>query len=444
LQNHPNLVVLEQPADLTKVLPTVDWVLCHGGVGTINQALAHGKPLLMVPIFLEQKYNAQKLQALGLGCLADLRGPLPVSKVWPNMFKQLSTLTQACGVFAKAHPPGRLDEVVDDLIKWSTIKPVAVQAAAIHTRSRNAQKIHFAKLPVIFLSYDEPNAALHFESLQRLVPQAQHVQGIKGFDAAHRAAAEAAQAERFITVDADTQVRPEFFKTRLLVPPHFRHCTWSWTSLQSVNGLCYGNGGLKVWHQDMLATMLSHERASGILAYDFCHHAAYSQFNHCFSSTHPNGSPYQAFRAGLREAVKLGRDLHGKAFAAATLGAMRHFLQIQRLLVWLSVGSDAPYGDWMVLGARWGFLLNMDPAFDATQISDFAWLENYWQSQCAHLELNNDLLKKAVLDAGNRIRCEHQCSWLEEFSAERSKAYKTELAQNRQTTALFDTRDLGL
>ena len=43
---------------------------------------------------------------------------------------------------------------------------------------------------VVFLSYDEPNADLHYADLCNKVPWAKRVHGVKGSDAAHKAAAE--------------------------------------------------------------------------------------------------------------------------------------------------------------------------------------------------------------------------------------------------------------
>jgi hypothetical protein len=64
---------------------------------------------------------------------------------------------------------------------------------------------------IVFLSYDEPNADLHYADLCNKVPWAKRVHGVKGSDHAHKAAAELAETEWFITVDADNIVDPKFF-----------------------------------------------------------------------------------------------------------------------------------------------------------------------------------------------------------------------------------------
>ena len=50
----------------------------------------------------------------------------------------------------------------------------------------------------VFLSVDEPNAEKNFADLKRKVPWAKRVHGVKGFDTAHKKAAEISDTDRFI------------------------------------------------------------------------------------------------------------------------------------------------------------------------------------------------------------------------------------------------------
>ena len=59
------------------------------------------------------------------------------------------------------------------------------------------------ELDIVFLSYDEPNADKHYADLCNKLPWAKRVHGVKGSDAAHKAAAELSETEWVITVDAD-------------------------------------------------------------------------------------------------------------------------------------------------------------------------------------------------------------------------------------------------
>jgi UDP:flavonoid glycosyltransferase YjiC (YdhE family) len=48
-------------------------VVCHGGNGTIYQALRHGRPIVGIPGIPDQQYNMRRVEALGLGCTVSLR-----------------------------------------------------------------------------------------------------------------------------------------------------------------------------------------------------------------------------------------------------------------------------------------------------------------------------------------------------------------------------------
>jgi MGT family glycosyltransferase len=54
---------LPQPA----ILPQVDLVITHGGNNTTCEALHHGKPMVVLPIFWDQYDNAQRMHETGLG-----------------------------------------------------------------------------------------------------------------------------------------------------------------------------------------------------------------------------------------------------------------------------------------------------------------------------------------------------------------------------------------
>lgn len=63
----PHGVFLEQYVNTDKLLPYCDLVCCHGGNGTLYQALSHGLPIVVVATHQEQSYGGKRIQRLGLG-----------------------------------------------------------------------------------------------------------------------------------------------------------------------------------------------------------------------------------------------------------------------------------------------------------------------------------------------------------------------------------------
>lgn len=66
----PHVIALSF-ASARQVFPHVDLVLCHGGNGTIYQALLFGIPVLFKTAHFEQEWNAQAVQENGLGASLD-------------------------------------------------------------------------------------------------------------------------------------------------------------------------------------------------------------------------------------------------------------------------------------------------------------------------------------------------------------------------------------
>ncbi|MEW6253049.1 MAG: nucleotide disphospho-sugar-binding domain-containing protein [Planctomycetota bacterium] len=63
----PPGVFLERYVNTDALLPHCTLVCCHGGNGTLYQALAHGLPCVVVATHQEQYYGGKRIRALGLG-----------------------------------------------------------------------------------------------------------------------------------------------------------------------------------------------------------------------------------------------------------------------------------------------------------------------------------------------------------------------------------------
>lgn len=237
---------------------------------------------------------------------------------------------------------------------------------------------------LFYLSYDEPQKEEYWAKLQDIAPWAQRVDGVKGFDSAHKACANASQTDRFITVDGDNIVYPEFFELEIEIPDKLQSASLSWAGRNIINGLCYGNGGLKLWTRDFVLGMRTHENATeGGEQVDFCWDEQYIQLNNIYSDTCPNGSPFQAFRAGFREGVKMTLDRGSKA-GEGVIAKHIHSKNFKRLLIWASIGADVENGLWSIYGTRLGiYMANIETAFDIAQISDYDWFKAYFYEEIA-------------------------------------------------------------
>ena len=241
-------------------------------------------------------------------------------------------------------------------------------------------KIDIADLDCIYLSYDEPNKEQTWAQIRNMVPWAQRVDGVKGSDAAHKAAAEASTTSRFVLIDGDNIPDPSFFNQTLeFAGPEYETAVYRWRARNAVNGLMYGNGGLSSWTQDFVRNMKSHEASDGRVENDveFCFDPAYWAMHDCYSTTHPNGSAQQAWRAGFREGVKMCLNRGAKPTVAQFRDRV-HQRNLDHLTIWHNVGADVEYGYWAMAGARQGTYMTMLTNWDYTQVQDFAALAELW------------------------------------------------------------------
>lgn len=279
-----------------------------------------------------------------------------------------------------------------------------------------------ADYDVVFLSYDEPNADANWEDLLSKKPDAKRVHGIKGSDTAHKAVANLATTDRVIIIDADNIVDKSFFNQVIeldgSVDPD--ECVLSWPGYNIINGLQYGNGGIKCWPRQLILDMRTHENSEDddpITQVDFCWHINYVSVEECFSVIHNNASPLQAWRAGLREGVKMSLDRGSK---------VNNILQIwegnlKRLGIWMMVGMDVPNGEWAILGARQGCYITNFTDWDHTKVRDFEYLNNYWKTSVQHL--NKEELKE-MTDAYGHILELNQLELGAPFDAKQSRFIK--------------------
>lgn len=240
-----------------------------------------------------------------------------------------------------------------------------------------------SELDVIFISYDEPNADENWADLLNKCPWAKRSHGVFGSDAAHKAAAKLSETDRFIGVDADNIIDPTFFNIEYDDQVMNSQKVFSWAGKNIVNGLVYGNGGLKAWPVELAMNMKTHECADKDTSQvDFCWNSNYTQINKVYSDVYNNASPYQAYRAGFREGVKMGLE-EGVTIPKEDFFDKIYPDNLKRLLTWCSLGADVENGLWCIYGARLGCYMTNLTDWDYTNVRDFEYHTKMWNEEIA-------------------------------------------------------------
>ena len=243
-------------------------------------------------------------------------------------------------------------------------------------------RVDIADLDCIFLTYDEPLKEEFWVQIKNTIPWAVRVDGVKGSDAAHKAAAEASTTERFVLIDGDNIPDWDFFNQTLeFESEQHEHAVYRWRARNIINGLMYGNGGLSCWTRTFVKSMKTHEASDGSneTCVEFCFDPLYWAMHDCYSTTYPNGSPFQAWRAGFREGVKMCLD-RGRRPSVQQFKESVHKRNLDHLTIWHNIGADAEFGHWATLGARMGTHQTMLTGWDYRQVQDFLYLQELWEN----------------------------------------------------------------
>ncbi len=261
--------------------------------------------------------------------------------------------------------------------------------------------VDIADLDCIFLTYDEPKKEEFWVKIKNMVPWAIRIDGVVGSDAAHKAAAEASETERFILIDGDNLPDPNFFNLQLCFENEMQeNAVFRWRARNHINGLMYGNGGISSWTKNFVMNMKTHENSDGSAdtAVEFCFDPRYWPMHDCYSTTYPNGSEFHAWRAGFREGVKMCLD-RGYRPSVSEFRERVHDRNLDHLTIWQNVGLDVEHGVWAIAGARQGTFLTMLEDWDYQNVQDFSYLSNFWEENLKNKRNPHGL----IMDFGERL-----------------------------------------
>jgi hypothetical protein len=215
---------------------------------------------------------------------------------------------------------------------------------------------------IIFISYNEPQADENFSRLKARFPYAQRVQGIKGIHQAHIAAAKKAFTKMFWVVDADAQIL-DTFNFDHVVGEYDLENVHVWRSMNPINDLEYGYGGVKLLPKSLTQNMdISKPDMTTSIS------SLFKAMPEISNITAFNVDAFNTWKSAFRECVKLSSKTIDRQDDADTT---------YRLNVWCTRGIDRPFGreaiEGAVQGKQYG-LENKDNNEALKLINDFDWL----------------------------------------------------------------------
>ena len=215
---------------------------------------------------------------------------------------------------------------------------------------------------IIFISYNEPQADENFSRLKARFPYAQRVQGITGIHQAHIAAAKKAFTKMFWVVDADAQIL-DTFNFDHVVSEYDLENVHVWRSINPINDLEYGYGGVKLLPKSLTQNMdvYKPDMTTSISS-------LFKAMPEISNITAFNVDAFNTWKSAFRECVKL---------ASKTIDRQDDTDTTYRLNVWCTRGLDRLFGrdaiEGAVQGKQYG-LENKDNNEALKMINDFDWL----------------------------------------------------------------------
>ena len=223
---------------------------------------------------------------------------------------------------------------------------------------------------IIFISYNEPDADDNFASLKERFPLAKRVHGVEGIHQAHIAAARKSFTKMFWVVDADAVILNDF-NFDYEVSEWDLDVVHVWRSLNPVNNLSYGYGGVK-----LLPKSLTLKMDTSTIDMTTNISTKFKAMDSISNITAFNTDPFSTWRSAFRESCKLAVTNNEESLI--------------RLDAWCTLNENAEYGFYAYSGAlagRWYGEKNASNPEALSKINDFNWLEVRWLAEKSQISL---------------------------------------------------------
>lgn len=222
---------------------------------------------------------------------------------------------------------------------------------------------------IVFISYQEPNADENYQNLLERFPRAKRVHGVKGIHQAHIEAAKLCTSDRVWIVDGDAEIVDNFNFD--YVPEWWNSkAVHVWRSINPVNGLEYGYGGVKLFPREETINMdTSKPDMTTSISNKF---VAMMQVSNI---TGFNTDPFNTWKSAFRECAKL---------SSRVIDRQKDNETQQRLVTWCTKGTG-DFADYAFQGAKSGAVFGARSKHnneELKKINDFDWLEERFGNEC--------------------------------------------------------------
>jgi hypothetical protein len=216
---------------------------------------------------------------------------------------------------------------------------------------------------IVFISYQEPLADVYYKYLTYRFPRAKRVHGIKGIHQAHIEAAKLCETDMVWIVDGDALITKDF-KFDYQVAQWDKEVVHVWRSVNPINDLVYGYGGVKLFPRMLTINMdTSKPDMTTSISNKF------KAVQEISNITGFNTDPFSTWKSAFRECTKLSSKVIDRQKDDETQ---------QRLQTWCTKGKDRPFGEYAILGAIAGKQYGIDNVGNIEalkKINDFDWLK---------------------------------------------------------------------
>jgi hypothetical protein len=220
------------------------------------------------------------------------------------------------------------------------------------------------QLDVVFISYNEPNAETNWQKVLAKAPNAKRVNGVKGIVAAHKQAASIVTTDMFYVVDGDADLA-DYWDFKFQPNLFDRDCVHVWRSINPVNELKYGYGGVKLFPTTLVISANPNNTDMTTSLSD-----KFKLMPKISNTTAFNSDEFSTWRSAFRECAKLSGKVLKRQMVRETE---------KRLDIWCTLGNDKPFGKYAIAGAIAGRKFGEENQGNdkiLQKVNDYDWLKS--------------------------------------------------------------------